>query len=299
VQAGDGAPPSAEPPAARGAAAFAPPPEGALLVIRPRSGWSALALAEVWQFRDLLFSLASRDLKLRYKQTALGVIWVVLQPLMAAGILTVVFGKIAKLPSDGLPYFVFTFVGQLGWSLFSNTLTKTSGCLVGNSHLISKVYFPRLILPLSSLPSTFVDFGVSAAMLVGLLFVYQIVPSWPLVLLPLWVAILLGISMGIGLISSALTVTYRDVQYILPVFTQLLMYASPVAYGASAVPASIKPFYYLNPLSPVLEGFRWSLLNSSEPDWRYVGYSAAIAAVLLVAGAFAFKRMERRFADIV
>jgi lipopolysaccharide transport system permease protein len=269
------------------------------LLIKPSSGWSALDLREVWQFRDLLFSLGGRDLKLRYKQTALGVIWVVLQPLMAAGIFTVVFGKIAKLPSDGVSYFLFAFAGQLGWNLFANTVSKSSSCLVGNAHLISKVYFPRLILPLSSLPSTFVDFGVAAAMMVVLMFAYHSVPGLGLLLLPLWIAILLAMSIGIGLITSALTVNYRDVSYILPVFMQMLMYASPVAYGVTSVPESIKPFYFVNPVSPVLEGFRWSLLNTSQPTWPYVGYSAAVSLFLLVAGAFSFKRMERKFADVV
>src|SRR3954471_1424141 len=145
--------------------ALSPPPQKPLLKIRPSRGWSALALAETWQFRDLLFSLAGRDLKLRYKQTALGVIWVVLQPLMAAGIFAFVFGKVAKLPSDGKPYFLFSYAGLLGWNLFSNTLTKTSTCLVGNSQLISKVFFPRLVLPLSTVPSTMVDFGVATVMM--------------------------------------------------------------------------------------------------------------------------------------
>jgi len=269
------------------------------LVIRPSSGWAALNLKEVWHFSDLLFTLASRDLKLRYKQTALGVIWVVLQPLMAAGIFTLVFGLVAKLPSDGMPYFLFAFAGQLGWNLFSNTLSKSSGCLVGNAHLISKVFFPRLILPLSSIPSCFVDFGVSVVMLAAMLVWYRVMPGWQVVLLPLWMGILLGISMGIGLISSALSVNYRDVQYMLPVFMQMLLYASPVAYGVSAVPERLRVFYYLNPVSPALEGFRWSLLNTAMPDWRFVGYSAGASVVLMVSGAFAFKRMERRFADVI
>lgn len=279
-----------------------PTPAGsrpAPLVLRATSGWSALRLGEVWQFRDLLLTLAGRDLKLRYKQTALGVIWVVAQPLMAAGIFTVVFGKIAKLDSEGLPYFVFAFVGQLGWNLFSNTLSKTSACLVGNAQLISKVYFPRLVLPLSSFPSTFVDFGVAAGMLAVLMAWYGIVPGWPLVMLPVWMAIVMGIALGIGLMASALSVNYRDVQYILPVFMQMLLYASPVAYGGGSVPAKMKPFYDLNPLSPVLEGFRWSVLGTGMPDWRYAGMAAGWSVVLMVAGAFAFKRMERRFADVI
>ena len=275
-----------------------PDPE---LVIKPSSGWAAVNLREVWQFRDLLFTLAGRDLKLRYKQTALGVVWVVFQPLMAAGVFTVVFGKVAKLPSDGVPYFLFSFVGQLGWNLFSNTVTKASGCLVGNSQLISKVFFPRLVLPLSTLPSTLVDFAVAAAMMVVLMFAFHWGPGViPLLLLPLWMAILIAMSVGIGLVTSALTVSYRDVQYILPVFLQIAMYASPVAYAVSAIHDPwVKIFYTMNPLTPVLEGFRWSLLNTAPPTWPLVGYSAAIAVILLIAGAFSFKRMERRFADVV
>jgi lipopolysaccharide transport system permease protein len=156
-----------------------------------------------------------------------------------------------------------------------------------------------MILPLSSIPSAFVDFGVGLVMLAAMLVFKHIVPGWPLLLLPLWIAILVGFSMGIGLISAALTVSYRDVQYILPVFLQMFMYASPVAYGISSVPPSIKPFYYLNPLSPALEGFRWSLLNTSQPQWAYVGYSTAVSIMLLLGGAFSFKRMERRFADVI
>jgi lipopolysaccharide transport system permease protein len=276
------------------------------LILRATSGWSALKLGEIWHFRDLLFTLAGRDLKLRYKQTALGVIWVVLQPLMAAGIFTVVFGKIAKLDGDGKPYFVFAFVGQVAWGLFTNTLTKASGCLLGNSQLISKVYFPRFVLPLSGIPSSLIDFAVALAMYVAMVVICHfipglppVVPGWGLVFLPLWIAIVLCIAMGIGLISAAYSVSYRDVQYILPVFLQMLMYASPVAYGNSAVPPWLKDYYYMNPLSSVLEGFRWSLLNTNPPDWRYVGLAAVWSVALLVAGAFSFKRMERRFADVI
>jgi lipopolysaccharide transport system permease protein len=279
------------------------------LMIRPSSGWSALNLTEVWHFRDLMLTLAGRDIKLRYKQTALGMIWVILQPLMAAGIFTVVFSKIAKLSSDGVPYFLFAFVGQLGWNLFNGTVSKASGSLVGNSNLISKVFFPRLVLPLSGIPSTLLDFGVAAMMLVGLMIYFHMTgdasarlhttPGWPMLLVPVWMALLLLMSMGIGLVTAGLTVTYRDVQYIMPVVLSLMMYASPVAYGASNVPESIKPFFYLNPMTPLLEGFRWSLLNTDAPDWRYVGFSAAAALVVMAWGAFSFKRMERRFADVV
>jgi lipopolysaccharide transport system permease protein len=275
-----------------------PAPEP-FLIIRPTRGWAALNLREVWQFRDLLFTLAGRDLKLRYKQTALGVIWVVLQPLMAAGIFSFVFGKVAKLPSDGVPYLLFSFAGLLGWNLFSNTLTKTSSCLVGNAQLISKVFFPRLVLPLSSVPSAMVDFGVAAGMMVVMMFVYRVAPGWELVLAPVWLVMLLMIAMGIGLCTAALSVSYRDVQYILPVFVQILLYASPVAYSVAAVPANLRMFYYANPLTAPLEGLRGAILGGAMRGWPGAAWSAGAAVGLMGVGMMSFKRMERRFADVI
>lgn len=269
------------------------------LTIRPTSGWAALNLREVWRFRDLLMSLAGRDLKLRYKQTALGVIWVVLQPLMAAGIFSFVFGKVAKLPSDGRPYFLFSFAGLLGWNLFNGVVSKSSTCLVGNAHLISKVYFPRLILPLSTVPSVMIDFAVAAGMMGVLMGIYRVPPTAAVMLLPVWMAILLLLALGIGLCTAALTVSYRDVQYILPVFLQVLLYASPIAYATSAVPENLRRWYLLNPLSGVLEGFRWSLLGTARPPMGAVVYAAAVAVGAFVIGAFSFKRMERKFADVI
>lgn len=285
--------------AAAASSASAGPAPKPYLRIRPTSGWAALNLRETWQFRDLLMTLAGRDLKLRYKQTALGVIWVVLQPLLAAGIFSFVFGLVAKLPSDGVPYFVFSFAGLLGWNLFSGILTKSSVCLLGNQQLISKVFFPRLVLPLSTVPSVLVDFAIAAALMVGLLVAYRIAPGWGLLLLPIWMATIAALALGVGLVTSALTVSYRDVQYILPVFTQMLLYASPVAYAASKVPAEWRGVYFLNPLASLLDAFRWSLLGGPEPMWGSVAYAAVLSAGVLVWGAFAFKKMERRFADVI
>jgi lipopolysaccharide transport system permease protein len=269
------------------------------LVIEPKSGWSALDLAELWRFRDLLFTLGQRDLKLRYKQTALGVVWVILQPLLAAGVFAFVFGKVARLPSEGVPYFLFSYAGLLGWNLFANTLTKTSGCLIGNSHLISKVFFPRLVLPLSTIPSTLVDFGVAMAMMVVMMFLYQVNPGVGLLLLPVWMGMLLAIAMGIGLITSSLAVSYRDVNYILPVLVQILLYASPVAYAVSAVPEHLQKWYYLNPLAGVLEAFRWSLIGTSAPRLLGLLVTAVGAVAILTLGLFMFKKMERQFADVI
>ena len=267
--------------------------------IRASSGWAALNLTETWKFRDLLMSLAGRDLKLRYKQTALGVIWVIVQPLMAAGVFAFVFGKVARLSSNGVPYLLFSFAGLLGWNLFSNTVTKCSGCLVGNSQLISKVYFPRLILPLSTVSSALVDFLVAFALMGVLMFLYGVGPSWGLLLLPVWMALLLMLALGIGLCTAALAVSYRDVQYIVPVFIQILLYASPIAYALSAVPAHFRSVYELNPLSAPLEAFRASILQTPWPDWRGLAGAAVVSMLVFLAGIYSFKRMERQFADVI
>jgi lipopolysaccharide transport system permease protein len=269
------------------------------LVIRPTSGLAALNLNEIWPYRDLLVTLAERDIKIRYKQTALGVIWVILQPLVAAGIFSFVFGSIANLPSDGVPYFLFAYAGMQGWTLFSNVLTRSSGCLVGNAHLISKVYFPRFILPLSTLGAILLDFAVAMGMMAVLMFMYQVVPGWGLLLLPVWMGILICFAMGIGLWLSALMVQYRDVGYILPVAIQMLMYASPVAYASSAVPERYQTLFFLNPLAGILDAFRWSLLGVGSPRWDMLAVSAIVSVAVLFLGAFAFKKMERKFADTI
>jgi lipopolysaccharide transport system permease protein len=269
------------------------------LRLRATSGWQALDLYQLWHYRDLLTVLASRDVKLRYRQTALGVVWVLLQPLLAAGIFAFVFGKVARLPSAGLPYFVFSYAGLLGWNVFNSTVTKAGSAMVGNANLVSKVYFPRLVLPLATVFSTLIDFGVALAMMVVLMVVYHVAPHPGLVLLPAWLILLLMLSMGIGLVAAALTVSYRDVQYVLPVMLPFVMYASPVAYDSSAVPAKLRIIYYLNPVSGLLDGFRWSVLHTASPAPAAVAYSSVFAVVMLLAGAFMFRRMERRFADVI
>lgn len=267
--------------------------------IRPASDWKALDLRLLWRYRELLGTLGRRDLTLRYRQTLLGVFWVVAQPLMAAGIFAFVFGGVAKLPSDGIPYFLFSYAGLLGWNLFSGTLTKVSVSLVGNAHLISKVYFPRLILPLSTLYSTLVDFAVALAMMFGLMASRQLPPGPGLLLLPLCAACLLALALGAGLIAASLTVHYRDIAYILPVAVQMLLYASPVAYAASAIPEPLRWVCWINPLSPLLEGFRWSLLGTGTLSAPALLYAVAFSATVLAAGVFAFKGLERLFADVI
>jgi lipopolysaccharide transport system permease protein len=267
--------------------------------IRPPGPFSPLALGELWRYRDLFTALAVRDVKLRYKQTALGVIWVILQPLLGAGIFSFVFGKVAKMPSDGLPYLVFSYTGLLGWQAFNSTLTKTSACVVGNAQLVSKVFFPRLILPLSTVLSTLIDFAVGFAVMAVLMLVYGIVPGPGILLMPVLLLLLLLLAVGLGLYTSALMVEYRDLQYAIPVLLQFLLYASPVAYSVAAVPGNLRPFYMLNPIAGLLEAFRWSLLNRGELNWGYLAYSAAVVFATFIFGTFAFKRMERRFADVI
>jgi lipopolysaccharide transport system permease protein len=269
------------------------------LVIRRTTGWRGYNARELWDFRDLLVVLGARDVKLRYRQTALGVIWVILQPLIGAGIFSLVFGKVAKLPSDGVPYFLFAYAGFLGWNAFQGTLGRSSMCLVQSSHLISKVFFPRLILPLSTVLSTLLDFAVGLAFLVVLWLVYGVSPGPRVLLLPVWMLLMQCLALGIGFYASALTVRFRDVQHALPVLTQFVLYASPVAYATSVVPESVRTFYLLNPLTGLLEAFRWSLVGNTTLDLRHIGYSAVVSLVVFVWGAIAFRRMERQFADVI
>lgn len=266
--------------------------------IRPVSGWQALDIAQVWRFRDLMLAFASRDIKLRYRQTALGAIWVIVQPLIAAGIFSLVFGKIAKIDSGGVPYFIVAYVGMLGWNVFGSTLLKTSGCLVQNAGLISKIFFPRLVLPVSTIFSTLLDFAIALAALAVMLVFYKIPVSAAILLLPAWVLVILMLATGCGIFASALMVSYRDVQHILPVLTQFLLYASPVGYPISAVPDKYRLLFDLNPLTGVLEAFRWSLCGGTV-EWRSVVYSAVASVAALFAGAFFFQRMERQFVDVI
>lgn len=270
------------------------------LTIQPTAGWQAINFAELWQFRDLLTTLAQRDVKLRYRQTSLGVLWVVLQPLLAAGIFSFVFGKVAKLPAPhGIPYLVFSYAGLLAWNAFNSTLTKSSTCLTGNANLVSKVYFPRLVLPLSTVFSTLIDFGVALIVMAILMAVNRVPLHLGILLLPVWLLLIVLLSLGVGLYASALMVSYRDIQYVLPVVTQFLLYASPVAYAFAAVPARWQPVFALNPLTGLLEAFRWSLLGAGTLNWGLVGYASGVTAVVFLLGALAFKSMERKFADVI
>ena len=272
------------------------------LVIRPSSGWSALKIRELWQFRDLLLSLAGRDLKVRYKQTVLGVIWVILQPLMAAGIFAIVFGIVAGMDKKDhpYPYVIITYSGQLAWMIFGGTVLKAGECLLNNSELVSKVFFPRLVLPLSTVLSTLVDFMVGLPILILLMALYHVVPGVQILFLPCWIGLILLFGLGIALIASALMVTYRDIKYIVPVGVSMLMYASPVGYTAANVPDQVKWFFKVNPLTYLIDGFRSALLpDAPAPSWESVGIATVLTLAVFIFGLFSFKRMERRFADVI
>lgn len=278
----------------------ASPPPKPLLTIRPRRSWLPTNPRELWAFRELMLRFASRDITLRYRQTALGVIWVVAVPLLGAGLLTFVFGSVADLPPpDGVPYFLFSLAGMVTWTAFAQTATRSSSSLVSNAALVGKVFFPRLLLPISTVLSTLVDVAVSLALLVVLLLIDGIHPGVGVITFPLWMLAVLALALGIGFASGALMVRYRDVQYILPVGIQFLLFASPVAYTLASVPQNVQWIYQLNPLTGLLEGMRWSLIGTPRPSWGLTVYSIGVSLAILVIGTLVFSRMERQFADVI
>jgi lipopolysaccharide transport system permease protein len=267
--------------------------------IRPTLGWAPLNIRELWAYRELLYFLTWRDIKVRYKQTALGAAWAVIQPLTTMVVFTLFFGWLAKIPSDGLPYPIFSYTGLLPWTYFATALGQSSNSLVGAAHLISKVYFPRLVVPISSVLSGLLDFGVAFVVLLGMLVYYGIRPEPGVaLLLPAFILLAMVTALAVGLWLSALNVRYRDVRYVVPFLTQLWLYATPVVYPSSLLPEPWHTIYGLNPMVGVVEGFRWAFLGSSPPGPMIV-VSAGAAIVLLVSGTFYFRRTERTFADVV
>jgi len=271
-----------------------------LLTIKPRRTWLPTNPRELWQFRELMMRFAARDITLRYRQAALGAIWVVLVPLLGAGVLSFVFGGVANLDGPpGIPYFVFTLSGMVAWTAFSQIATRSSGVLVGNAGLVGKVYFPRLLLPFSTVLSTLVDVAVSLALLIVLLGISGVRPGLGVITFPIWFLLVMSLALGIGLAAGALMVRYRDIQYVLPVGISFLLFASPVAYTLASVPASAQTVYQLNPLTGLLEGMRWSLIGTQKPSLGLMVYSATCALAFLVIGTMVFSRMERQFADVI
>ena len=276
-------------------------PETVPLVIhiQPTKSWLNLNLLEIWQSRDLLYFLTWREIKVRYKQTVLGAAWAILQPVLTMLVFSIVFGRLAKIPSDGIPYPLFAYAGLVSWMFFSNGLTQTSNSLVGSSHLISKVYFPRLIIPISTVLSGVVDLALSFSVLIVMMAYYHVIPNINFVYLPLFILLALATALGVGLWLSALNVQYRDVRYAVPFLVQFWMYATPIAYPSSFLKQPWRTIYGLNPMAGVVEGFRWALLGSHSKPGPLILVSAIAAGLLLVSGAFYFRRLERKFADIV
>lgn len=268
-------------------------------VIQPPRGLGSLDVAAVWEYRELLYFLVWRDVKVRYKQTFIGASWAIFQPAMTMAIFTVIFGNFAKIPSDGLPYAVFAYTALLPWTYFSTALSRSATGLVSNANLITKVYFPRLIVPLASVIAPAVDFLFAFLLLLGLMAWFGIVPTWGILVLPLFFLLAMITALAIGLWLAPLNARYRDVGHTIPFLTQFWMFASPVVYPVSLIPESWRLLYSLNPMVGVIEGFRWALLGKGDTDFSPMLVSVAVVLVLLVGGVVFFKRMERTLADVI
>jgi len=269
------------------------------VVVQPTSGWAALDFGELWKYRDLLMILAGRDVKLRYKQTGLGVAWVVMQPLIAALIFAVMFGRFAKMPSDGHPYILFVFAGVAIWNYFAAVLQRAGNSLITDARLITKVYFPRIAMPLASTFSALIDLAVSLGVLGVLMMLYGVYPTWRILTLPLFIGLAALTATGVSLWLSALNVRYRDFVHAMPFLIQVWMFASPVVYETTIVPQKWRLVYGLNPAVAFIEGVRWAVLGTSSLTPQMVGVSTAFSALVFVGGAFFFRRVERGFADSV
>jgi len=270
-----------------------------VLFIRPSRGWIALKLGELWEYRELLYFLTWRDVKVRYKQTVLGVAWAIIQPFFTMVVFSLFFGRLARMPSDGIPYPIFSYAALVPWQFFANGLSASSNSLVGSANLIKKVYFPRLVIPISSVISGGVDFGLAFLVLLGMILAYGIVPTWNMIWLPLLLLLALITALGAGLWLTAMNVQFRDVRYAVPFMIQAWMFATPIAYPSSLLDEPWRTLYGLNPMVGVVEGFRWALLGAETAPGPVVLVSAVVAVGLLVGGAFYFRRMEKTFADVV
>ena len=270
-----------------------------VLRIEPSLGWVSLRLHELWEYRELMYFLTWRDIKVRYKQTVLGAAWAIIQPFFTMVIFSIFFGRLAQIPSDGIPYPIFAYAALVPWTFFSNGLTQSSNSLVNSANLLKKVYFPRLVIPLSSVLSGVVDFVLAFAVLLGMMLLYGIVPTANMLWLPFLLLLAFVASLGVGLWFSAMNVQFRDVRYTIPFLTQFWLFATPIAYPSSLLSESWRIFYGLNPMVGVVEGFRWALLGTETAPGPMILVSSCAAVMILVGGAFYFRRMERTFADVV
>jgi lipopolysaccharide transport system permease protein len=266
-------------------------------VIEPSSGWKMVDFKELWRYKDLLYFLTLRGIKARYAQSILGVSWAIIQPLFTTLVFTLVFGGLAKVDSDGMPYVLFSYLALWPWNYFSGTLTESANSLIQNANMITKVYFPRMVLPLSAILSKLLDFSIAFVVVIGMLIYFGQVPGWGMLFIPFLIVQLLMCSLGIGMFLSALAVKYRDVKHALTFVVQLLLYAAPVVYSTTAVPIQYQKFYILNPMVGVIEGFRAAFLNRPMP-WEWIWPGTIISLVFFIFGMFYFRRMERIFADV-
>lgn len=270
-----------------------------VLVIEPPRGLVALRLGDLWRYRDLLYFLVWRDIKVRYKQTALGASWAILQPVMTMVIFTVVFGKFAKIPSDGVPYPIFSYCGLLPWTFFAYAMSQSADSLVSNANLIRKVYFPRLVIPVAASLAGLLDFGIAFVLLVGMMAFYRVAPTVAMITLPFFLLLALLTALTVGIWLSALNVQYRDVRYAIPFLVQIWLFATPIAYPASLIHGTWHLVFALNPMTGVVEGFRWALLGTGSLDVPALGISIAVTMAALIGGLYYFRTMEQRFADVV
>ena len=270
-----------------------------VLEIRPPQGWSSLGLRELWEYRELLYFLVWRDVKVRYKQTALGAAWAVIQPVFMMVAFSLFFGKLGGIPSDGVPYPVFTFCALLPWQLFAHALTESSNSLVGNQNLLTKVYFPRLVVPISAVLGGLVDFAIAFVILLGMMAYFGIVPGVAVLTLPFFILLAVMTALGVGLWLSALNVQYRDVRYTIGFLIQFWLFATPVAYPSSLIPEGWRALYGLNPMAGVVEGFRWALLGKAAAPGPLLAVSVGVVVLIFVSGLYYFRRMEETFADLI
>ncbi len=267
--------------------------------IRPTRGWASFNLRELIEYRELLYFLIWRDIKVRYKQTALGIGWAVLQPMLTMLVFSVFFGRLAGVPSDGIPYPIFAFTALLPWQLFSHAVSESGNSLVMNQQLLTKVYFPRLVIPLAAVLAGIVDFAIAFVVLLGMLVYYGIAPTPAFLMLPFFILLAIAAAFAVGLWLSALNVQYRDVRYVIPFLTQFWLFATPIAYSSSLVPDAWRMWYGFNPMAGVVEGFRWALLGTANGTGSLMVVSTLVIALLFAGGLGYFRRMERTFADVV
>ena len=267
--------------------------------LRPSRGWTALNLSALWAYRELVYFLTWRDIKVRYKQTVMGAAWAIIQPFFTMVVFSLFFGRLAKIPSDSIPYPIFSYAALVPWMFFANGLTYSSNSLVGSAHLLAKVYFPRLVIPISSVLSGIVDFVLAFVVLLGMILFFGILPTWNVVWLPLLFLLALVTALGVGLWLTAMNVQFRDVRYVVPFIVQVWMFATPIAYPSSLLTEPWRTLYGLNPMVGVVEGFRWALLGTQTAPGPIMLVSTCVSLGLLVSGALYFRRMERTFADVV